>query len=93
MTLPWTVSTLSVCELHGNESDSLLSDLQIDQARGKELGGGGREYWDEVGWIGGIDGGGEHLSHRVERRLDGELAGRVSIAAPPEGQHLREGRT
>ena len=76
-----------------NESDSLLSDFQIDQARGKELGGDGREDGDEVGRIGRVDGRGEDLSHSVERRLDGELAGHGSVAAPPDGQWLREWRT
>jgi len=59
------------------DGHSLLSDLQIDEPWGKELGGEGGEDGDEIGRVGCVDGGCENLAHGIERRLDSELAGHV----------------
>ena len=85
-TLPWTVSTPSCGRLRHvcprNESDSLLSDLEIYQARRKKFGGYGRKDGNEVGRVGRLDSSGEDLAHCVERGLHGELEGHASVSCP-----------
>jgi hypothetical protein len=76
-----------------DESDSLLSDLQIDEPRRQEFGGYRRENGDEVGRAGRLNGGSEDLAHRVERRLYGELADDASVSCPSKPSMAAEWRT
>lgn len=79
---------------------SLFDNLQVDETWCEEFGGYGGEDGDEVRRVGRLDSGGEDLAHRVERRLDNELAvkrqsGAVECVngtkAAAERAHLRHG--